>query len=184
MSLARPSGHRLILTAADFAAERHRDQRRKGADAEPYVNHLIEVAALLSRSDHGEDAVLIAAGFLHDTIEDTGTKLDELTERFGTEVAAIVLEVTDDKRLSTAARKQLQIEQVTRKSHRAQLLTIADKTANVGSLSRSPPVGWSLGRIRDYATWAEAVVRQVADRDARLRAAFDDALAQARRRFA
>ena len=169
--------HALILRAADFAARRHVNQRRKGVDKEPYVNHLIEVAALLSASCHGTDAVLIAAGFLHDTIEDTDTTAAELEASFGPEITSVVLEVTDDTDLDHPVRKRLQIERITLKSPRAQLLTIADKTANVGSIVRAPPVGWSRQRIRDYGAWADNVVRQVSGRDPVLDEAFAAALA-------
>jgi (p)ppGpp synthase/HD superfamily hydrolase len=157
--------HSLILRAADFAARRHVDQRRKGVDREPYVNHLIEVADRLAASAHGHDAILIAAGFLHDTIEDTKTTAAELEAEFGPVIAALVLEVSDDTTLDKAVRKHLQIERARLKSPRAQLLTIADKTANVASIVRAPPVGWTLSRIQDYGRWADAVVRQITGRD-------------------
>jgi (p)ppGpp synthase/HD superfamily hydrolase len=174
------SNHAFILKAAMFAAERHRDQRRKGADREPYVNHLIEVADLLAGSHHGSDAELIAAGFLHDTIEDTCTTFQELVDRFGRAVADLVLEVSDDQDLTKDVRKRLQVDKVKIKSPRAQLLTIADKTANVGSLVRSPPVDWSRNRIREYGDWADAVVSQIKGRDRGLDAAFEAALASLR----
>ena len=61
-----------ILAAAKFAAEKHAAQKRKGAAAEPYVNHLIEVAELIAGSSEQLDTNLVMAGLLHDTIEDTG----------------------------------------------------------------------------------------------------------------
>jgi (p)ppGpp synthase/HD superfamily hydrolase len=66
-------GISLVTRAAYFAAQRHADQRRKGRRREPYINHLAEVAALLSEATGGEDAALVAACFLHDTVEDTAT---------------------------------------------------------------------------------------------------------------
>ncbi len=68
----------VVTRAADFAARRHVDQKRKGAAREPYINHLAEVAHLLSEATGGEDGALVAAGFLHDTLEDTETELEEL----------------------------------------------------------------------------------------------------------
>jgi (p)ppGpp synthase/HD superfamily hydrolase len=168
----------LVLSAADFAAARHRDQRRKGRDSEPYVNHLIEVAHHLSRSASGHDPVLLAAGFLHDTIEDTDTTLGELDALFGPDVAHIVAEVTDDKSLRKDERKRLQVATITTKSRRAQLLAIADKTANLRSLVRDAPTDWTRGRIVEYGAWAQRVVDQIRGHDAYLdgvvRAALDD----------
>src|SRR5262249_46636617 len=99
-----------ILAAAQFAAGKHAQQKRKGAGGEPYVNHLIEVAELISRSSKTLDTELVMAGFLHDTVEDTGVSLSELTERFGSDVAGLVAEVTDDKSLPDKIRKRLQVE--------------------------------------------------------------------------
>ncbi len=62
-----------IARALDFAARRHAGQRRKGLKAEPYVNHLTEVALLLAEATDGADPALVMAGLLHDTIEDTDT---------------------------------------------------------------------------------------------------------------
>ena len=89
----------LLARAADYAARRHIAQRRKGERAEPYVNHLTEVAALLAEATGGDDAVLLMGGLLHDTLEDTDATYEDLAQRFGPEVAALVAEVTDDKSL-------------------------------------------------------------------------------------
>src|SRR6266545_2112576 len=83
-----------ILAATQFAAEKHAGQKRKGTAGEPYVNHVIEVSALIARSSDVLDTNLIIAGLLHDTIEDTGVTAQELEQRFGRDVASLVLEVT------------------------------------------------------------------------------------------
>src|SRR5580765_3456861 len=95
-----------ILAAARFAAEKHAQQKRKGASGEPYFNHLVEVAELIASSSQELDAELVMAALLHDTVEDTGVTLQELEERFGKDVAALVDEVTDDKSLPKEVRKQ------------------------------------------------------------------------------
>ena len=147
-----------ILQAARFAAERHAYQKRKGANQEPYINHLVEVAELIASSSAQLDPELIMAGFLHDTVEDTGTTLAELEERFGSDVAALVAEVTDDKSLPKETRKHLQVTNAHKKSGRAQTLKLADKIFNLRSLLASPPVGWNMERKRQYFEWAKAVV--------------------------
>src|SRR5438270_5853068 len=91
---------RLISSAADFAARRHNGMARKGRGDEPYINHLAEVANLLSAATDGADAELVAAGWLHDSIEDTDTPRAELAERFSERVASLVVECTDDMSLS------------------------------------------------------------------------------------
>src|ERR1019366_9784612 len=113
---------RQILAAARFAAERHAAQRRKGRTAEPYVNHLLEVAELLARTADDLDTNLIVAALLHDTIEDVGVTREEIAERFGEDVASLVAEVTDDKSLPKQTRKAMQIENAPAKSARAPAL--------------------------------------------------------------
>lgn len=171
----------LLATAADYAARAHVADRRKGAAGEPYINHLAEVAALLAVATEGEDAVLIAAGYLHDTLEDTSTTYEELADHFGQEVASLVAEVTDDKSLPKEERKRLQARNVTKKSLRAQLLKIADKTSNLRALSVSPPVAWDKARLEAYVDWAEEVVGQCRGHNAFLDAVFIEARDTARR---
>lgn len=162
-----------ILGAVRFAAERHAHQKRKGANQEPYINHLIEVAELIASSSSQLDPELIMAGFLHDTIEDTGTTLTELEERFGSDVAALVAEVTDDKSLPKEARKHLQIKNAHKKSERAQTLKLADKISNLRSILASPPIGWSVERKREYFEWARAVVDELNSPNPILKKEFD-----------
>jgi guanosine-3',5'-bis(diphosphate) 3'-pyrophosphohydrolase len=92
-----------VLRAAAFAAEKHRHQRRKDAEASPYINHPIQLAYILVQAGI-EDPVVLAAALLHDTIEDTNTTQDELEIVFGYEIANIVVECTDDKHLSKLER--------------------------------------------------------------------------------
>jgi guanosine-3',5'-bis(diphosphate) 3'-pyrophosphohydrolase len=149
---------RRILAAAQFAAAKHAQQKRKGAGGEPYINHLIEVAELIASSSEALDTELVMAAFLHDTVEDTGVTLTEIEDRFGHDVAGLVAEVTDDKSLPKEARKVLQVQDAPQKSERAQTLKLADKISNLRSILLSPPVGWSLERKRQYFDWARDVV--------------------------
>ena len=169
--------------AADYAARQHVAQRRKGESAEPYINHLTEVAALLAEATDGGDPVLVLGALLHDTLEDTDATYEDLVQRFGEEVASLVAEVTDDKSLRKEDRKRLQIEKTPGKSRRAKLLKIADKTSNLRSLLSSPPKGWTDERLRDYVVWADEVVRSCRGLNAWLEAEFDAAHGDAQRRF-
>ena len=168
-----------LSRAFHFAARRHEQQRRKGQRAEPYLNHLAEVTSLLAESTAGNDSVLLIAGLLHDTVEDTDTTPSEIEDLFGAEVATLVAEVTDDKKLPKQVRKRLQVEKVRKKSERARLLKIADKTSNLRALVSSPPEDWSSERILEYVAWARQVVDGCRGLNSQLERAFDTALQQA-----
>jgi guanosine-3',5'-bis(diphosphate) 3'-pyrophosphohydrolase len=181
LSTANPVAQ--VLDALEFAASRHRDQRRKGRDASPYVNHVIRVTRLLAEAGGVADAALLCAAALHDTLEDTATEPLEIERRFGAGVRALVEEVTDDKRLPKAERKRLQIQRAPGLSARAQQLKIADKIANVEDIAAIPPLGWSLERRREYLAWAAAVVAGCRGCNAGLEARWDQTLADAHRRL-
>ncbi len=167
----------LILRAVAFAAEKHKNQRRKDADATPYVNHPIALANVLKQEGEVGDVAVLVAAILHDTIEDTETTADELRAIFGEEITSIVLEVTDDKSLPKAERKRLQIEHAEVASPKAKLVKLADKICNLRDIATSPPADWSADRKKDYFDWAKQVVEGCRGANVRLEAAFDKAFA-------
>jgi (p)ppGpp synthase/HD superfamily hydrolase len=146
----------LLARAFHYACKCHAGQKRKGAAGEPYVNHLADVARRVAEATGGADTNLIAAALLHDTIEDVGVSREDLVIAFGEDVAALVVEVTDDTSLEKAERKQLQVVHAPNKSRRAKMLKLADKASNVRAMVASPP-DWPDQRKREYADWAEAV---------------------------
>ena len=148
-----------VLKALEFAAEKHKDQRRKGKESTPYINHPIQVAAMLVEYSHEDDAELIQAAILHDTIEDTVTTPEELEKHFGHEVKCLVLEVTDDKNLPKNVRKQLQIDNAPKKSDKAKRLKLVDKICNIKDIVNFPPSDWPIERRIEYLDWAEKVVK-------------------------
>lgn len=148
----------IVLKAAHVAASWHAGQRRKGAAAEPYVNHLLEVAGLAAQADEGNTDLIVAA-LLHDAIEDQPVTYAMIAEQFGERVAGLVAEATDDKSLPKQVRKQLQIETASTKSRDAKLLLLADKVSNLRSMSSDPPADWPIGRRKEYVDWAVTVVR-------------------------
>lgn len=162
-----------ILAAAHFAAEHHKGQKRKGEAGEPYINHLIEVAELIATSSDVLDVNLIMAGFLHDTIEDTNVTLQELEQRFGKDVASLVMEVTDDKSLPKEQRKALQVQHAHKKTPRAQTLKLADKISNLRALLSTPPTNWPAQRKREYFDWAREVVSGLTQPNAKLKVEFE-----------
>jgi len=167
----------LVMRAAQFAADRHKTQRRRGVTREPYINHLLEVAALLAAATDGQDPDLVIAGLLHDLIEDQGVGADDIARQFGVGVAALVLEVATDKTLSEDERNRVQILHAAHKSPRARMLRIADLTSNLRALRQSPPADWSTERQRDYFRWAHEVVARSRGLSPHLDAAFDEAYA-------
>ncbi len=167
-----------VLDAARFAAEKHARQKRKGAAGEPYVNHLIDVAGLVASALQEPDTNLVMAALLHDTIEDTGATQEELIERFGSDVADLVGEVTDDKSLPKQERKRLQVEHAPKKSSRAQTLKLADKISNLRSILFSPPADWDFQRRKEYFEWAKRVVNGFAQPNPILKAEFDKTVQQ------
>src|ERR1700739_388561 len=124
---------RVVSEAADLAAHRHNGMARKGRGSEPYINHLAEVANLLAAATDGADAELVAAAWLHDSIEDTETTREELARKFSERVASLVVEVTDDMSLPKAERRRLQVVNASHKSPSARLIKIADKISNIGA---------------------------------------------------
>jgi len=148
----------LLLKATEFAAHKHRDQRRKDADASPYINHPIALANVLCNEGGITDPVILAAALLHDTLEDTETDYEELRGQFGEDIADVVVEVTDTKWLSKEARKRLQVSKASHSSARARAVKIADKICNLRDILGSPPKDWSLPRKQKYFDWAKQVV--------------------------
>ncbi|XP_059680093.1 guanosine-3',5'-bis(diphosphate) 3'-pyrophosphohydrolase MESH1 [Gavia stellata] len=148
----------LLLEAADFAARKHKEQRRKDPERTPFINHPIGVARILAHEAGVTDIVVLQAALLHDTVEDTDTTFSEIEERFGEEVRRVVEEVTDDKTLPKMERKLLQIEHAPGSSPRAKLVKLADKLYNLRDLNRCTPEGWSSQRVQEYFLWAARVV--------------------------
>ncbi len=168
----------IVLQAALFAAEKHKNQRRKDAEASPYINHPIALANVLATEGGVTDGEVLCAALLHDTIEDTETTADELRTIFGDAVTGIVLEVTDDKSQPKADRKRLQIEHAAHASPKAKLVKLADKICNLRDILSSPPADWSVERKQEYFDWSARVVAGVRDVHPGLALVFDQLLAR------
>lgn len=162
-----------LIKAIAFASHKHRDHRRKDAPASPYINHPIALTDLLVNVGQVFDNEVLCAAVLHDTIEDTDTTADELKREFGAKIAHIVVEVTDDKTLPKAERKQHQIDHAPHASPQAKLVKLADKICNLRDIVDNPPAKWSLQRKREYFDWAAKVVAGLRGTHAPLEAVFD-----------
>ncbi|MCZ8257089.1 MAG: HD domain-containing protein [Polaromonas sp.] len=164
--------------AVAFAADKHRNQRRKDAEASPYINHPIALANVLANEGGVEDVTVLCAAVLHDTIEDTETTSEELQAIFGPKVASVVMEVTDDKSLEKSLRKQRQVEHAPHISKEAKLVKLADKISNLRDIIASPPADWSVERKQAYFEWAAKVVAGVRGVHPGLESVFDGLLAR------
>ena len=180
----------LILKALEFAAARHRTQLRKGLDRTPYINHPIQVASLLANFAGETDPVLLTAAILHDVIEDTVDSVKErdelisiISSKFGEEILALTLEVTDDKTLDKKERKRLQVVNAPHKSDNAKKLKIADKIMNLLDITENPPADWDLQRISDYFDWANNVVAGLRGVNTKLDYLFDECLSGGRLKY-
>lgn len=162
-----------FVHALAFSATKHRDQRRKDVEASPYINHPISLVDVLVNEGGVLNWDVLCAALLHDTIEDTETTAEELTQAFGKNVASIVLEVTDDKSLPKAERKLQQIVHAPHSSHEAKLVKLADKICNLRDILASPPADWSIKRKHEYFEWAVAVVAGIRGSNSKLEKVFD-----------
>jgi len=171
---------RMVSEAALFAAQCHSGMARKGRGNEPYVNHLAEVANLVSEASGGADAELVAAGWLHDVIEDTETTREELAERFSVRVAALVVEVSDDMGLPKDERRRLQVVGAPHKSPDAKLIKIADKISNIRGRIAPDPSADERADLADYVGWAEQVVSGCRGGNVWLDRTFDETVKAAR----
>ena len=124
----------LLKLAFDWAAVWHAGQTRKYPNAVvPYMSHVAGVAAILSR--HGFAPEVVAAGALHDVLEDCGVGYDDLGSKFGVVVADLVRHVSEeDKSLSWEERKKRYVEHFEHEPWEAQAITLADKIDNFQSI--------------------------------------------------
>ncbi len=148
--------NRDIVRAVRLAAERHRGQTRSGDSKEAYLEHVLEVAELTAEASDNNERLIIAA-ILHDVIEDTETTYDEIAERFGSNVADIVRELTDDPTLSKRRQKEAQLTSMPGKSHGARLIKMADKLSNTRRLHTHPPK-WRPESVARYAKGNNSVI--------------------------
>ena len=164
---------RRLAKALLFAAEAHRNQRRKGAAQEPYINHLIEVLDLVVQASDGIDMDVAIAALLHDVVEDTSTSYEDVAATFGERVAGIVRENSDDMSLPKAERRRARIAAIPLKSREARLVKMADVISNLRAIAVSPPAGWLAERKLGYLEGCRHLVDAARGTDAELERIFD-----------
>lgn len=159
-----------IHDAIIFAAVKHQNQKRKGTDI-PYIVHPMEVMQILTAENCGED--VIVAGILHDTLEDTDTKPEEIEREFGKHILEIVRTESEDKSKSWKERKQHTINCLKNDSLETKLVCCADKLSNIRSmLADLQAVGDELWKRfnapkKELAWYYRSVAESLSDLDGR-----------------
>ena len=171
------NGIALVLKAAAFSAHEHREHRRRDIKRTPYINHPLAVAEALCVEGRVRDPEILAAALLHDTLEDTTTTYAELHREFGSRIAVLVAEVSDDRTMHKAKRKRVQVDRAASLSSAAQQIKIADKLCTVRDILERPPARWTTKRKRAYFEWAKKVVDRVRSANPEIAAKFDAAYA-------
>lgn len=144
--------------AASFAVRMHAGQVRDDGTT-PYAAHPVRVAMTVRDVFECDDAICIAAAFLHDVIEDTPADYDDLFERFGDEVADCVAALTKDMRLPEAAREVAYDQALIAADWRAKLVKLADTYDNMCDLSSAD----KRGKVIDRCERAIAIAKPAAD---------------------
>ncbi|MCY1151705.1 MAG: RelA/SpoT family protein [Sphaerochaetaceae bacterium] len=150
-----------IIDAVNFSKAKHEGQKRKSG--EPYIIHPLAVADILVQLDMDGDT--ICAGLLHDTLEDTTAKYDELKDRFGLEVADLVDGVTKIEVLKTDNKSVQEAETIRKmffamsKDARVIIIKLADKLHNMRTVKFLKPE-----RAKEFATETLDIYAPLADR--------------------
>lgn len=126
----------VVLGAKKFAQEKHKNQKRKDGIT-PYSDHLEGVVNRLKNLGVTDKDVLCAA-WLHDVIEDTDTTFDQISERFGREVAVIVLSLSKDQHIPKKNREVQYIDQLRESSFQSKIIKLCDISANLKDLANAP----------------------------------------------
>lgn len=148
----------IIDKAAAFAAKAHAGQTRRGG--EPYYNHVFRVAGLVGELTEDED--MIAAAYLHDTMEDSGVTAEELALEFGENVASLVQELTNDEPLlQELGKEEYMVRKLSALTPNALLIKLCDTLNNMTETDRPTQAG-TYARIQQRlqqmppAAWNEA----------------------------
>lgn len=165
------TGFPLFVKACQFASDKHKLQKRKNKLGTPYINHPLEVANFISEVGRINYPIPLVAAVLHDTVEDTDATLEEIERLFGSDIAKIVAEVTDDKSLPKVERKRLQLEHSKIISYPAKLVKMADKISNLKDTVLDPP-NWSVETQLGYAVWSKSIIDNMSGTNANLEKLF------------
>jgi guanosine-3',5'-bis(diphosphate) 3'-pyrophosphohydrolase len=143
--------NQLLFDAIAFAARAHRHQIRKDGQT-PYVSHVFRVAMVVRQVFGFDDPKLMTAAILHDTIEDTTTDYDDIADRFGDDIAKIVVALTKDMRMPDAEREEAYLKQLVAGGWPVLVCKLADVYDNLGDSAHLSPKsrGRTIKRSQDY----------------------------------
>ena len=130
--------YRPMLEAVSFGARAHRGQLRKDGQT-PYHSHVCRVTLVLRDAFGVSDHRVLAAALLHDTIEDTTTDFDDLSEHFGKEIADWVSGLSKDKRQPDEEREEAYCANLAKAPWQVQVCKLADVFDNLLDMSYLPP---------------------------------------------
>ena len=144
----------IIQNAAEFAEKAHAGQTRR--NGEPYYNHVHRVALLASELTDDEE--IVAAAYLHDTMEDCGTRVEELDTLFGSRVAGMVQELTNNEAmLEELGKEEYMVRKLSAMSSDALLVKLCDTLNNMTETDRAKQAG-TYARIQQRLqhTWPQS----------------------------
>jgi GTP diphosphokinase / guanosine-3',5'-bis(diphosphate) 3'-diphosphatase len=144
----------IVTRAIYFTSVKYSDKHRKNMQDVPHINHPIEVCNFLCNIGGITNHVMLCAAILHDILENTKTTYFELVEKFGEDVANIVLECTDNDEFNEEKRKRLQLRHAHDYSDNAKLIKLADEWSTIKTLLENPPNEWTTDRILGYVKWS------------------------------
>ncbi len=161
------------VEAMRFAAAKHADQTEPGHDL-PYLVHVVSVAAeviaVLPAAGLAEPDLAVTCALLHDTVEDTGTSVEELHDRFGAAVAAGVAALTKNSALPKPEQMPDSLRRILEQPAEIATVKLADRITNMAA----PPRSWSKEKRASYREEARAIADALGAAcpalDARLRA--------------
>jgi len=171
-----------IFQALEFVAVKHQYLRRGGYDKLPYVNHLIKVANLIQEVGLGQNTSLMLVAILHDVVEDTDVTSEQISGKFGSEVGAVVQELTDDMTLTYEERKMRQIQNAPNLSFLARVIRIADKICNIRDIIEYP-VDWTPEKKLNYVINSSQVLEQIKGTHPQLEELLQEEIRLAKQKF-
>ena len=164
-----------FLDAVLFAAQKHQSQVRKDEAHTPYIIHPMGVALSLWEEGLVRDPDTLIAALLHDTLEDTDATYEELADRFGAEVAGIVLQLTNPPGLAAQESKAWQVEHAPSMCMQAKLIKLADRLYNIRDL-KPAPIGWSEEKVEGYYHWGQKLLNVLKGSNPRLEELLQEAI--------
>jgi len=159
-----------MLSAVEFAAEKHQHQTRKNPEQTPYIIHPLGVAHIALELGGITDSNALIAALLHDTLEDTDATPAEIGEKFGTQVLALVQDLTNTPGLEGDDAKEDQIKHAPFMHKYAKVVKLADRYYNICDLK---DVIWGKSRKTNYVLWGAKLAQVLRGTNSALEQAID-----------